>query len=441
MSPRRPTPLQLVGLGVTFAAVSLFSWYALDRIRFLERLQTETLDRGRRDSLQLVRIQNDLQTLDQTLREMAAGGGEYGLVAYRAPLRRLQGDLDNALDQEARLAPASRTAEQQSILKATADRFWSELSALLGVAEGGREREARALIPTRLEGLRATLASVIARMLVQNNESEAAAAFQIRDIYAGVTRNVYLFLAAVLFAIAVSSFFVIRGNRRLFDQLAHLSEERRTLAGKVISLQEDTFRQLARELHDEFGQVLTAIGMMLVRAERKISPEETTAREQLREVREIANHTLERVRGMSQMLHPPVLDDYGLEKSIEWYLGQFQKQTGLTVHYEKTGAAPFIGDLTAIHVYRIVQEALNNVARHAHTQEAWVRARYAPASLEVEIEDHGAGLTAGPSRPGMGLIAMRERAGLLQGSIEIAGRAGGGTLVRLCAPLSPGLDE
>lgn len=436
MIVRSPAPRQLVGLGITLAAVAGFSWYALFQIRGLERLQTEIVDRGRRDSLQLIRVQNDLSQLGLTLREMVEGSGPYGLAAYRPQFRRLRTDLEDALALEGQLAPATRTPQQQQLLWKTVERFWEDADRLLAMAERGRDAEVRKLIPTELEGHRATLSSVVTRLLVQNGEAEAAATQQIQEIYAGVKRNIYLFLAAVLITIALTGLFVIRANRRIFDRMAALSEQRRVLAGKVITVQEDTFRQLAREIHDEFGQVLTAVGMMLLRAEKKVPAEESGVKEQLREVRAIANQTLERARTMSQMLHPPVLDDYGLEKSVEWYIGQFQKQTGVVVHYEKTGQAPFIGDAVAIHVYRVLQEALNNVVRHARTQEAWVRASYYPQQLMLEIEDHGPGLPVTTSTSGMGLIGMRERAELLHGTIEFLRPPSGGARVALRVPLT-----
>jgi len=438
MLARSPEPRQLAGLGITLLAVAGFSWYAIEQIRVLERLQSETIDRGRRDSLQLVRIQNDLSQLGWTLRDMQEGAGPYGLAAYRAPLTRIRADLEDALALEGRLAPATRTSQQQQLLWTTVEQFWENMDRVLAQAEQGHEEEGRKLIPTQLEGRRATLSGVVARLLVQNSEMELVAAHEVQDIYVRVKRNVYLFLAAALAAIAATSFFVIRANRRVFEEISGLSEQRRLLAGKVITLQEDTFRQLARELHDEFGQVLTAIGAMLTRAEKKASPEDAAVREQIREVREIANQTLERVRTMSQMLHPPVLDDYGLEKSIEWYVGQFRKQTGLDVHYEKSGTGPFIGDQMAIHVYRVLQEGLNNIVRHAGAQEAWVRARYSPANLELEIEDHGGGIGEAKRGKGMGLIAMRERADLLQGTIEFTRPAEGGTRIVLRVPITDG---
>jgi signal transduction histidine kinase len=356
------------------------------------------------------------------------------MEAYRPQFQRLREDLENALALEAKLMPATRTESQQRLLETVFARFWSVLDELWQLAAEGRQEAARALIRTRIEAERATLATLISRLLIQNNEAEAAAVEEIQAIHAKVERNLYFLLAAVLAAILITGSLVIWHDRRMFAQVSQLSEQRKELAGQVIRVQEDLFRTLARELHDEFGQVLTAVGMMLLRVEKRL-PEGSPEREDLREVREIANQTLERVRGMSQMLHPPVLDDYGLERSIEWYLGQFEKQTGLKVHYEKKGIAPWIGDSVAIHMYRILQESLNNVVRHAQVKEAGVRVSYAPEKMEMEIEDHGAGLPEKPQESGLGMIGMRERAELLGGRIEFRRRPGGGTVVHVEAPL------
>jgi signal transduction histidine kinase len=434
MAPRTPTLIQLLGLVITLAAVTVFSLFTLDQLAGLRRLGSDIVDRNRRDSLQLIRIQDDVAQLGLALRDIAEGTQPYPLLAYRPQFERLKADLGNALDLESRLMPSSRTPPQQKLLEGASARFWNELDTLWSLAGQGRDKDARALIRTRIEAERATMATVISRLLVQNNEAEAAAVEQIQAIHAKVQRNLYALLAAVLAAILLTGSLVIWHDRRMFAQLALLSDQRKDLAGQVIRVQEEIFRTLARELHDEFGQVLTALGMMLQRVERRL-PQDSAERGDLHEVRQIANQTLDRVRGMSQMLHPPVLDDYGLEKSIEWYLGQFQKQTGLTVHYEKIGVAPWIGDNIAIHVYRILQESLNNVARHAKVGEAWVRVSYAPDSMEMNVEDRGVGLPANPRETGLGMIGMRERAELLRGRIEFERPADGGTRVHLQVPL------
>lgn len=435
MSSRAPTIRQLVGLGITLGAVAVFSIYTLRQINGLRSIATDTVDRNRRDSLQLIRIQNDLNQLGLALRDMAEGTEPYPLVAYKPEFDRLRVDLEDALAAEASLTPANRSPGQQEMLRNAFARFWTEAAHLWKLAAEKRDDEARTLVRTRMEAARATMITLVARLLILNSEAEAAGFREIVAIYDRVERNLYFFLAAVLAAIAVTSLYVIRFNRRIFQQLATLSEERGELAARVIGVQEDVFRTLARELHDDMGQVLTALGMMLQRVEKKYATDEN-ARRDMREVREIANQTLERVRTMSQMLHPPILDDYGLARSIEWYLEQYARQTGLKVHHESDGAPPWIGDTIAIHVYRILQESLNNIVRHSGALEAWVKTVYQPGSFALEVRDAGRGLPEHRPKRGFGLIAMRERAELLHGTIDIENIEEGGARVRLRVPLA-----
>ncbi|MDX2153791.1 MAG: ATP-binding protein [Bryobacteraceae bacterium] len=436
MTPPSPTRRLLVGLGVTLAAVAVFSFYALLQIQGLRRLQSQTVDRNRKDSLQLVRIQNNLHALALSMRDMLEGSEPYPLEAYRTEFQRLRTDLEDALRLEADLAPAERTPEQRESLRRSNASFWTSVDAMFEAARAGREGEARGLIRNRLLMQQATLTTTIARLLVANNEAEQRAAAEIGAIYRGVERNIYWFLAAALTAIAVTSLVIIRANRRIFDQMSSLSTERQTLARKLISVQEDLFRSMSRELHDEFGQILTAVGAILSRAEKKGLPEDSPLRRDLREVREVAQQTLEKLRSVSQTLHPNVLDDFGMEKTLEWYVGQFERQTGLRVRYERQGDAPPVPDEIAIHVYRIVQESLNNVARHAGVKEAAVRVTFDAGGLSLEVEDHGKGM---PERrqgaAGLGLVAMRERAELMGGRLRFERPAEGGTRVRLEVPL------
>jgi len=226
---------------------------------------------------------------------------------------------------------------------------------------------------------------------------------------------------------------VIYANRQLFAQLATLSEQRSELAQKLIATQESTLRHISRELHDEFGQILTAVGSMLTRAGNQ-APEGSPLRADLREVCEIAQTTLDRVRSLSQALHPVMLDEAGLESTLDWYLPVVERQAGVHIFYEKSGERFAVDGNAAIHVYRVMQEALNNFTRHSGAKEAWVRLHFRPESLELEVEDHGVGVAAQKTNQGIGLVAMRERAELLGGTIVFAAPEQGGTLVRLTVP-------
>jgi signal transduction histidine kinase len=226
---------------------------------------------------------------------------------------------------------------------------------------------------------------------------------------------------------------LIRSNRQIFSQIQDLSEQRSDLAHKLIATQESTLQFLSRELHDEFGQILTAMGSLLGRAERHAPPGSDFTRD-LREVRDIAQSTLDNVRSLSQALHPVMLDEAGVESAIDWYLPTVERQTGIAIHFEKTGESRPIGSRAGIHIYRILQEALNNVVRHSGSQAADVRLAFQPQSLVLEIEDHGKGIQPDPDRRGIGLVAMRERAELIGADIKLISANGSGTLVRLEVP-------
>jgi signal transduction histidine kinase len=423
----------LLGLILTLAAVVAYSSYIIVQIKGLRQLQTDLADRSRKDSLQLLRVQDDLNSLGLAMRDMLDADEPYPLSAWATQFQRIRTDLDDALRREEQVAPVQRTPEQRAYLRAALTQFWDAVDRTFALAQNGKQEEARSEIRISLQARQAALSTTVARLLVQNNENEELAASRIGQIYDRVQRQVYVFLAATLTAILLTSFYVIRANRQLFARLATLSAQRSDLAQKLIATQESTLRHISRELHDEFGQVLTAVGSMLGRAE-KHTPEDSPLRGELREVREIAQNTLNTVRSLSQALHPVMLDEAGLESTLDWYLPTVERQTGIAISYEKSGQAFPVRGTAAIHIYRIVQEALNNVARHAAAKQAWVRLRFSSDALGLEIQDNGAGFAARNAGQGIGLVAMRERAELLNGGIEFLQPANGGTLVRLRVP-------
>jgi signal transduction histidine kinase len=430
---RSPTPALILGLIITLAAVVVYSAYITRQISSLRRLQNDLVDRNRKDSLQLLRIQNDLNLLGLAMRDMLANDEPYPLTAWSAQFQRIREDLNDALRLEAQVAVAARTPEQRAYLGSSVAQFWNAVDRTFALAQEGKAAEARAQIQGTLQARQAALSTAVARLLVQNNSSEEQAAQQIAQIYDRVQGQVYLFFTATLIAILLTSLYLIRSNRRLFAQLASLSEQRSELAQTLISTQESTLRYISRELHDEFGQILTAMGSMLGRA-GKHAPEGTPLRAELEEVRQIAQGTLDKVRSLSQALHPVMLDEAGLESTLDWYLPVVERQSGIGISYEKSGKAFAVDGDTPIHVYRVLQEALNNVARHSGARQAWVRLRFLRDALELEVEDHGKGFVAQSAKQGIGLVAMRERAELLGGTLEFTSPVSGGTLVRLRIP-------
>lgn len=420
----------LLGLIITLASVVAYSFYITVQLSGLRKLQSEMVDRNRKDSLQLLRVQNDLNSVGLAMRDMLDAGEPYPLTAWSAQFERIREDLNVALHLEEQLAGANRTAEQRNYLMQSVTQFWDAVARMFALAGDGKEAEAREQIRLTLQARQESLSTAVSRLLVQNNEGEEEAAGRIAAIYDGVQRQVYLFLLATLIAIVLTSLYLIRTNRIIFARLAALSEQRSELAQKLISTQESTLRHISRELHDEFGQVLTAIGSLLGRAGNHL-PEGSKVREEVQEVRAIAQTTLDNIRSLSQALHPVLLEEAGLVGALDWYIPTVERQTGLTVHYEKSGAAFPLDGGASVHVYRVLQEALNNVKRHSGSREAWVRLKFLADALELEVEDHGKGILVETNGRGIGLVAMRERAEIIGGTLELLQVASGGTVVRL----------
>jgi signal transduction histidine kinase len=432
-SQRSPTTGLLLGLVITLAAVLAYAFYITVQLAGLRKLQSEMVDRNRKDSLQLLRIQNDLNSIALAMRDMLDTTEPYPLTAWSAQFDRIHQDLDAGLKLEENLAVVNRTPEQRQYLTQSLSQFWDAVNRMFALAQSGKETEARGQIRLSLQARQQALSTAVSRLLVENNEGEEQAAARIAKIYDGVQRQLYIFLAATLIAIVATSLYLIRSNRQIFARLAELSEQRSELAQKLISTQESTLRHISRELHDEFGQVLTAIGSMLRRAGNHM-PDGSPPREELKEVQEIAQSTLSNIRTLSQALHPVLLEEAGLVSTLDWYIPTVERQAGLTLHYEKTGQPYAVETGAGVHVYRVLQEALNNVSRHSGAREAWIRLKFSARSLELEVEDHGTGFVAEKMQRGIGLVAMRERAELIGGMLVISPRAQGGTLVRLEVP-------
>jgi signal transduction histidine kinase len=437
--PRRRSPAGTltIGIGVAVLAIAAAGAYTIGEIRRLRDDQTAIGERNRKGSLQLLRLQNDLASLAVLMRDMADRAEPYPLQGYQPAVDRVRHDLREATALEQTLAPAARDAAQQRRLVDTMERYGRDLDAMFALSRSD-EDAARRLIRTALVPRHRELDGLVAQFLIANNRMLEEAAQANRAVYDQVTRDILVLIAALLAATAVAGAWMVKSNRRAFDEVAGISAQLRTLSWRSLRVQEDMQRSIARELHDDFGQILTAIGTLLGRARRRAADPDALATE-LDAVRGVAQQSLDRIRMQSRWMHPGVLDDFGLVKALEHFAREFEQQSGIRVHMAVTEAidnpaSPLDND---IHVYRIAQEALSNVGRHSRSTEVWIRLARSGEALELEIEDHGVGMPAVPATRfdrGMGLVSMRERAELMGGEFHVERPAAGGVRLRVRIP-------
>ncbi len=442
-----PSKRLWAGLCVILSIFLVFALYAIYQIRWLEDFQVNVVQQNRKASLQLLRLQNDAYLLAISIRDMAARHSRYPIQDWQSELARLRNDMANAVELETRFSSSTPEGnDKRAQLGVALGEFWHTADKVFVLAQGHQEAKARRLIEGELEARRATITEIVARLLVINDRAQAEAAEQIASVYSNVKRDIFL-LIGVLFLLALGTgLYTFQANRKTFEKLHHLaerlqvqSEQLRKLSWKLIEVQEETLRHVARDLHDEFGQILTAIGVMLGRAGQRGLEKDSPFVQEVEKVERIVEDTLQNVRDSSQIFRPAILDDFGLEQTLQWMVEQFSRQTGIRVHLQQNLFDGLVDTEAGIHIYRIVQEALSNVARHSGARVAWVSLEEHAGGLHLEIRDNGRGFeTRGEmdriAGEGIGLMGMRERAEHLNGSLDIRSAPGEGTQVTVSIP-------
>lgn len=229
-------------------------------------------------------------------------------------------------------------------------------------------------------------------------------------------------------------------NARWVAELRASREQLRLLAERVVSAQEEERRRLSRELHDESGQSLTALKMSLELIRASLPPDLEMANQSLDEAIELTDQTMEHIRLLAHGLRPPALDTLGLNTAIEGLCLEFANRSQLPVHYEGCDL-PRLNDATAISLYRFMQEALTNIAKHAEAGRVEVALRCNGDQLSLLVADDGRGFDRSEEAlddatpTGMGLVGMEERLALLGGKLTIESEPGKGTRLYAVAPL------
>ena len=223
--------------------------------------------------------------------------------------------------------------------------------------------------------------------------------------------------------------------QKRYEEGAEARRELTDLSARLVSAQEEERRAISRELHDEVGQSLSALLMEAGNAAASAPGDSAEVRRHVESIKKLAEASVEVIRNMSLLLRPSMLDDFGLVPALEWQAREVSKRTGLRVHVAAEEGADELPDEHKTCIYRVVQEALHNCARHSHARSVTVQVRQEPFKIVLSVEDDGRGFDARRVR-GLGLVGMQERVHHLGGAFQVGSRPGGGTVVAVELPLA-----
>jgi signal transduction histidine kinase len=435
------------GFAVVFGLWLLWGFQLVLSFRQMEQQASDVHDSYVRGEQTLAKVRTNVLLGSIYLRDAIIDSASPQPDYYRDQFIRLRSDLEQVLRAYVPAVASSAEREHWARLQMELDNYWA--SRDVGLSDEARSpAEAAELLRSRFVPKRDTVLEIVDQLTALQNFADQQHRLEADALYRQartrlVSIGAVIIVVALLVAVIASRH--VNGLQRQIERQRLAEQQNREdlerLSARLVGVQEDERRHLARELHDEVGQALTAMKMDIGIALR--ADTEPRVKDALHDAREIAETTLRSVRNLSQLLHPSVLDDFGLPATLTTYMRNFSQRTGIRAQLAET-IDDRLSPAAEVGVYRIVQEALNNVAQHSGATACTVSLSAGVATLQLVIEDNGRGLGAAAAthsaRRGLGLIGMRERAQALGGTFVISNRAGGGTRIAVTLPSKPALE-
>jgi signal transduction histidine kinase len=424
------------GLLICIAGAATETLLSLDRVRQEEtRIRRAFLGRIRA----LDQIRSHVYLSGTYVRDFLLSPDPSGAAAETSRLGAIERQSYAALERYSHLVD-DQEREPFHALQSEVEGYWQILNRMTSWSQEERSKQREAFFYDELIPRRNAMLQVADRIAGANERGLERAEGQLAAASDGFRKTLILTFAITLGGGVLLAFLTIGHTLRLERELERRLEENsqaradlQELSAKLLRAQENERRTLARELHDEVGQSLSAILMEADNAAAAGDPAE--AREHLVSVRTLAEKTVNEVRDLALLLRPSMLDDFGLVPALNWYARAMTKRTGLNVVLSADEAADELPDEHTTCIYRLVQEAVNNAARHANARSVHVDLRREESSVRVDVRDDGAGFDTRIVR-GLGLLGMEERVRRLGGRFAIESQPGRGTTIAAELPVA-----
>jgi signal transduction histidine kinase len=434
----------VLAFGLTFGIWLFAGYYFTRRIAEVER-QAATINARymqAQELLSTIRAQVLLGSV--YVRDALLDPDPASAEAYRRQVEDTYLAVNQALRQYVAVLDSPAEREHVARLHLEIDEFRRTMLQVLATDSRASLARARMVLRTQIAPKRQLVIRVSEDVQALNRSAFVKQQSGIAQVYGGTQRRLWETLGFALvssFGVALwATLHASRLENRLRRQRStevQNARELQHLSAKLITAQEEERRSIARELHDEVGQVLTAIKVELAVAERTLLAGGGAA-DLLRDARSITEGALTTVRDLSHLLHPSMLDDLGLPAAIEWYLRSFGRRHDIRADVVHEGMDQRLAPEIETAAYRIAQEALTNVAKHARATVCRVYLQRLPNTILITVEDNGAGFDPGAERrgerAGLGLVGIRERAAQLRGTVRLESTPGKGTRLTVELP-------
>ncbi|MEO8256027.1 MAG: ATP-binding protein [Acidobacteriota bacterium] len=368
---------------------------------------------------------------------------------YRAEVENARSQIDLALVHYVPDVDATVEREHWTRLRSELQEYWDATMPVLISGPARNPAQALAVLNADVIPKRRTIIEISSQLRTLNKDAFQREVASIALLYRDLRRQIWALSGVALVlgvAVAVGAIRYAGGleSHIRAQHVADMERQRELerLSTQLVHAQEDERRAIARELHDEIGQALTAIKIELSVVQRSLDASGSSP-DALAEARSITDRALHAVRDVSQLLHPTMLDDLGLANTLTWYMRGFARRTGIRADLTQDQMDIRMSPHVELGAYRIVQEALTNVAKHAHARTCRVFVQRLAHSLLLTVEDDGVGVdltrrrTPGDGHRGLGLVGIRERVSGLGGTFQIESRLGNGTRLTAELPLPP----
>jgi len=393
-----------------------------DRIRDDFLLRTRVLERIRTD---LYRSGTDVRDYLLEPEPGKAEGHRYTLVETRR-------DMDDALERYRKLLSSSE-GEPFSVLTRELAEYWQVLEPTFAWAAQQRQRAGYPFLRDEVFPRRSSMLGIASQIGRLNEAQLDAGKAVVQQTFGQLRRRLLIAIGLTIGLGFLLAWFSIHNILKLEATAAGHYRQISQLSARLLEAQEEERRAISRELHDEVGQALTGVLLEMANLSKQIRGSEQAA-QQAEEIKRLLEGSIRVVRNMALLLRPSMLDDLGLLPALEWQARESSKHSQLAVHVSAENVPDDLPEGHRTCVYRVVQEALHNIAQHAEAREVKIAVKQEADRILLSIQDDGKGFDA--KRPtGMGLIGMKERIGTLGGSLTIESAAGKGTVLRVELPV------